>query len=147
MTEDTDYIDIYTDGSSRNNNKEKSDAGAAFYIVNTKVLRAKYVNGTNSYAELSAIQYALWYCLTYTEFRKIRVFSDSEYAIGVVSGTKKANAHVRLVSEIKKKIELMEDVKFEHVDGHSGVEYNELVDKAAKSAAKNGAKKIKTKSS
>ena len=139
------YVDIYTDGSSRNNNKEKSDAGAAFYIVDTKVLRAKYLKGTNSYAELSAIQYALWYCITYTSFRRIRIFSDSEYAINVITGAKKAEMHVRLVNEIKKKIELMDDVKFIHVDGHSGVEYNEMVDRAARGAAKNGAKKQQQK--
>ena len=128
--------EIYTDGSSTNKQGVNSDAGAAFYIPSLDLLRAKHIRGTNSIAEIIAIDYALWYCIEKLSIKNVIILSDSEYAIGVLSGQKKARLYEELIGVVKSKIDKMDSVKFKHVDGHSGIKYNEMVDKAAKAAAK-----------
>ena len=128
---------IYTDGSSTNKQGINSDAGAAFYIPSLDILRAKHIRGTNSIAEIIAIDYALWYCIEKLGIKNVIILSDSEYAIGVLSGEKNARRYEDLIEVVKTKIKKMASVTFKHVDGHSGIEYNEKVDKAAKRAMKN----------
>ena len=130
------HVEIYTDGSSTNKQGVNSDAGAAFYIPSLDLLRAKHIRGTNSIAEIIAIDYALWYCIEKLSIKNVIILSDSEYAIGVLSGQKKARLYEELIGVVKSKIDKMDSVKFKHVDGHSGIKYNEMVDKAAKAAAK-----------
>lgn len=131
------YTEIYTDGSSTNKQGINSDAGAAFYIPSLDLLRAKHIRGTNSIAEIIAIDYALWYCIEKLSVKNVIILSDSEYAIGVLSGEKNARRYENLIEVVKAKIKKLDSVKFKHVDGHSGIEYNEKVDKAAKRAMKN----------
>lgn len=132
MTE-SEYIEIYTDGSSKNNMGKDSAAGIAFYIPSLKMLRARAIKGTNSIAELVAIDYALWYCQNKLNKTKIHIYSDSMYAINVLSEKVGYKVNKELIEHIFKKIKAL-DVKFSHVNGHRGVEYNEIVDKAAKAA-------------
>ena len=129
----SEYIDVYTDGSSKNNMGKDSAAGIAFYIPSLKILRSRAIKGTNSIAELVAIDYALWYCKTKLSKEKIHIFSDSMYAINVLSEKVGYKVNKELIEYIFKKIKSL-DVKFTHVNGHAGIEYNEMVDKAAKEA-------------
>ena len=129
---DKDYLIVYTDGSSKNDAGKESSAGIAFYIPSEDILRSRHIKGTNSVAELVAIDYALWYCKTKLNRTKVHIHTDSEYVIKVLQGSS-YKVNVELIEYIKRKIKDME-VKFTHVDGHSGIEYNEKVDKAAKEA-------------
>lgn len=125
-------IEIYTDGSALANSKT-SFAGAAFYVPSTKTLRAKGLLGTNNIAELSAIDYALWYSIQ-QKYTSVIIYSDSQYAINVVTGKYKATANEKLITRIKTKMEQL-TVSFRKVAGHKGIEENEIVDKAARMAA------------
>lgn len=131
-----DYLVAYTDGSSKNDKGKVSNAGVAFYIPSMDILRSRPIKGTNSIAELVAIDYCLWYCNEKLKVRKVHIFSDSNYAINVLSNGYKYKVNVGIIDHVKEKIKLFDDVKFSHVDGHSGIEENEKVDKAAKEAAK-----------
>ena len=128
------YLIIYTDGSSKNNHGKDSEAGIAFYIPSKNILRSRKIKGTNSIAELVAIDYALWYAKEKLKIDKINIHADSEYAIGVLSGSKGYKLNKELIDHIiESKIKKL-DVKFTHVRGHSKIEENEKVDKAAKEA-------------
>jgi len=59
------------------------------------------------------------------------VYSDSSYAIGVLSGRMKAKKNLGLIAEIKELIKAFSSVKFTHVYGHRGNEYNETADDLA----------------
>lgn len=130
-----DRLDIYTDGSSKNDNGVESTAGAAFYIPSLNLLRKKKIRGTNNIAELIAIDYALWYCKEKLNKSFLRIYSDSKYCINILSGKYNYTKNVELIDYIKNKIKTI-DVEFEYVKGHDGIEYNEIVDKAAKSVIK-----------
>ena len=139
----SEYLIIYTDGSSKNDRKKESSAGIAFYIPSLKLLKSRHTTGTNSVAELLAIDYALWYAKEKLNNTKVHIHSDSEYAIGVLSGKKKFKANAKLVEYIiNGKISKM-DVKFTHIDGHSGIKENEICDAAAKEAMNKEPTKVK----
>ena len=81
----SEYLVIYKDGSSKNDRKKESSAGIAFYIPSLKLLKSRHTTGTNSVAELLAIDYALWYAKEKLNNTKVHIHSDSEYAIGVLN--------------------------------------------------------------
>lgn len=127
-------ITIYTDGSSKNNKGKDSCAGVAFYIPSTDTLKSRHIHGTNSAAELTAVDYALWYCKEVVHEDRVHIFTDSIYVMNILDKGFNYKANVKLIEQIKEKINTFKEVKFTHVDAHKGVEYNEKVDKAARAA-------------
>ena len=111
--------------------------GAVIYLPDTSpLLIAQNIGlGTNNRAELCAIWAILranpW-CRT-----ELKIYSDSEYAIGSVSKDWTPKANVELIQNIRLDLKIREQVNdeslvsFEHVDGHNGVEGNEIADKLA----------------
>jgi ribonuclease HI len=129
-------IDVYTDGSSYN-----GEGGWAYVIVNEDKnieKSGKIKNSTNNIAEITAIYQAI---LNTKE--DIKIYTDSKYCIGCFTvwyknwmnnGWKtKSGYQVKNMNLIKSTLSLMKDrnITFEHVKGHSGNKYNELVDRLA----------------
>jgi ribonuclease HI len=85
--------------------------------------------GTNNIAELTAIELALERVAD-TE-RPIRIYTDSQYAIGVLTKGWKAKANVELVKRVRERIAASKDVQLHYVRGHSGVPLNERADALA----------------
>ncbi len=109
---------IYTDGSAVN-----GTAGAAAVSLEKKLVYYGRPSGeqTNNRGELSGIRLAL--CFE----GSLLIYSDSEYAIGVITGSLAAKKNLDLIEIIRKEM-AGRDIVFRKVLAHSGVEGNELAD-------------------
>jgi ribonuclease HI len=93
--------------------------------------------GTNNIAELVAIERGLALAAPRIESvtRRVRVHSDSSYAIGLLEKGWKAKANQELVARIRKALAAFPAaVTFVKVAGHAGVAENERCDQLARRA-------------
>lgn len=90
--------------------------------------------GTNNIAELTGIWLAVAGCPRVD--LRLKIWSDSEYAIGSLTKDWKAKKNGDLIAQIRRHIEARGNVEFEHVRGHNGDPLNELADKWAGMARK-----------
>ncbi len=90
--------------------------------------------GTNNIAELTAIERGrrCWPAAAATD-KRLRVYTDSSYAIGVLSKGWKAKANQELIARLKRQLAPL-DVEFVKVAGHAGVPENERCDELARDA-------------
>ena len=100
---------------------------------------SKYIGlATNNIAELEAIKTAL------SELKRadlpVRIYTDSNYAFGVLSLGWKASKNLALVKSIKRAMMKFRDLRIIKIKGHSGLEENERADFLATSAIKKGGK-------
>lgn len=155
--------EIYTDGACSHN---PGPGGYSFIIIRNDEITYKQKgyseNTTNNEMELTAIVKALTILLKERSALKldITVYSDSAYCINPINqgwlniwkekGWKNSKdepiANKKLWLDLynllhpKRKSNKNVNVKFVKVKGHSGVKYNELVDKEARSIIKEKAK-------
>src|SRR5262249_29906078 len=98
--------------------------------------------GTNNIAELVAIERGLALAAKRVEAtpdRRVRVFSDSSYAIGLLEKNWKAKANQELVARIRRKLAAFpSDVSFVKVAGDAGVPENERCDELGREAIRRG---------
>ena len=122
---------IYSDGAySRMHNE-----GAFAYVMLdatgnvVKKLAKKSTNETNNRAELKAIIAGIY--ILPQDAEKVKVISDSQYALNTLFGGWSRNANDDLFKifddVMSKRTELI--IEWEWVRGHSGNEYNEMCDK------------------
>jgi ribonuclease HI len=124
----------YTDGACLGN---PGPAGLGYVITGTDGRRLQrgepLGRGTNNIAELTAI-------LRVLEIREgdrapLVIYTDSTYAIGVLTAGWKAKANGELIDAIKRRLRKFPRVQLCKVAGHAGVPENELVDDLARRAA------------
>jgi ribonuclease HI len=131
-----DCIQIYTDGASSGNPGPAGIGALLIYKENRKEISRSIGSATNNIAELTAIKAAL------DELKRrdlpVRLFTDSSYAIGVLTQGWKAKANQDLILELKQQLRSFDDIRLIKVKGHAGVEENEVADKLATSAIKKG---------
>lgn len=149
-------ISIYTDGACSGN---PGPGGYAYVILTYNKVNIK-ANGfkketTNNEMELLAICKSLKVANTklITENTEIKLYSDSAYCLNAINekwlfNWQKQDWKTKAGKEIKNKLiwqEIYEiitntkaKIEFIKVKGHSGNEYNELVDKLAKDAIRKG---------
>jgi ribonuclease HI len=132
-------IKVYTDGCCLGNNQldqSKRVMGIGIYFPGGELgsisEKVSPTDGkcTNNYAELFAIYRAIEYIRTYIPNTEIQIHTDSQYAIGVLSGTMKSHdvQNSMLISRISKIM-----VSYIKVKGHSGCkDGNYYADKLAK---------------
>jgi len=157
-------MDIYTDGSCHNQNGKLMPAGWAFIVVHPtseeRILAYKtgYMdNATSQIAELIAAFEAIKSANLPTMVEIVNIHSDSSYLVNCFlqrwykkweitgySGIK--NEHywrplIALVHKMRKESNIK--VHFIKVKGHNGNKYNELADKLAVEARKNGTERNK----
>nr|NJM03349.1 ribonuclease HI [Desulfobacula sp.] len=127
-------IKIYTDGASSGNPGPAGIGIVLIYGDKKKEISSFIGRATNNTAELTAIKAGL------EELKRfdlpVRVFSDSSYAIGLLSKGWKAKANQELVFEIRSLMKKFLDLAFVKVKGHSGIKENEVADFLATSAIK-----------
>lgn len=138
-------IEIYTDGACSKNGYAGSNGGYGFVALRDGKLievRAKMSNGetTNNREEMKAILYAI---LKYgNEYPK--VYSDSSYAINTFSKWMYGwarNGWIKSNNKVPENLDLIQvyynlcgqgkKIDLVKVPGHSGVKWNEVVDKLA----------------
>lgn len=93
--------------------------------------------GTNNIAELVAIERGVEASLPRiaTTTRRVRVHTDSSYAIGLLSKGWKAKANQELVARIRTKLKSYPaGLEFVKVAGHAGIPENERCDELARQA-------------
>jgi ribonuclease HI len=129
-------IRIYTDGAS-SGNPGPSGIGILFIYGDSKREISKSIGtATNNIAELTAIKVAL------EELKRmdlpVCIFTDSSYAVGLLTQNWKPKKNQDLVVEIRALMGKFSDLRFQKVAGHSGIKENEVADYLATSAIKKG---------
>ena len=121
----------YADGACTGN---PGPAGLGVYIINgqKRIELSEYLGeGTNNIAELTAILRAIEKA---PEGTPMTVYTDSQYAIGVLQKGWKAKANQELVAKVKHSLAARKNTRLEYVPGHSGVSGNERADQLAREA-------------
>lgn len=134
ITVEDNTINIYTDGASSGN---PGPGGIGVFLEfrgHEKEISESIGHTTNNIAELMAIQRAL------LELKRcdlpIRLYTDSSYALGILTKKWKASKNQELVADIRELIKKFKDIKFIKTKGHSGVAGNEKADMLATQAIK-----------
>ena len=124
-------VEIWTDGACSGN---PGPMGIGVVVIDGPTRREKgeYLGiGTNNIAELTAIERGVE--LAAATDRRMRVYTDSSYAIGVLSKGWKAKANQDLIARLRRQLAPL-NVEFVKVAGHAGVPENERCDELARQA-------------
>ena len=122
-------IIAYADGACSGN---PGPAGAGVVLLDGKSRRelSHFIGtGTNNIAELTAIELAAQ-AIADRE-RPVRIHTDSQYAIGVLTKGWKAKANVELIARLRALLAGFADLELRYVPGHAGVALNERADALA----------------
>lgn len=131
------FVVVYTDGACEGN---PGPAGSGVVIVKGGRIRelSHYLGeGTNNIAELMAIELAL--AEIGVVDAPVRLYTDSEYAINVLTKGWKAKKNVELVERLRELVRRLPDLELIHVPAHSGIAMNERADQLAVRAVKDRA--------
>jgi len=127
-------IEVWTDGACSGN---PGPMGIGVVVIDGGARReiGDYLGvGTNNIAELTAIERGLEVAGEGDRGRRIRVYSDSAYAIGLLEKGWKAKANQELVGRLRRQLTAFPQVEFVKVEGHAGVPENERCDELARRA-------------
>ena len=127
-------ICIYTDGACSGNPGPAGIGIVLRYKEKHKEISRSLGTATNNIAELEAIRVGL----LAVKNRKLPVilFSDSSYALGLLSQGWKAKKNMELVDEIRRLAATFPKLRFVKVKGHAGHPDNERADQLAVQAVK-----------
>ncbi len=123
---------VYADGACSGN---PGPAGIGVVVIAGETRRelSEYLGeATNNIAELTAILRAAEAMEDPT--RPMHLYTDSSYAIGVLTKGWKAKANKELVARVRDALSKLEDAQLFHVRGHMGHELNERADRLAVAA-------------
>ena len=133
-----DVLQIWTDGACSGN---PGPMGIGVVIIDGKEREeaGEFLGeGTNNIAELVAIERGLALAtkrVATNPDRRVRVYSDSSYAIGLLEKNWKAKANQELVARLRRKLTAFPAaVEFVKVAGHAGVPENERCDELGRQA-------------
>ena len=133
-------LEVWTDGACSGN---PGPMGIGVVVIDGGARRelGEYLGvGTNNIAELVAIERGLDLVAEGGKDgkgdrdRRIRVYTDSSYSIGLLSQGWKAKANQDLVARIRARLKDFPRVEFVKVAGHAGVPENERCDELARQA-------------
>ncbi|MFN3652057.1 MAG: ribonuclease HI [Armatimonadota bacterium] len=142
MADEVTSIEFYTDGACPGNGKsvEGGPMGAGIVGRAGKVEREWAIplgRGTNQKAELMAIREALLKVKDRARTR-VKIYTDSAYAIGCLTQNWKVKANKELVDEVRALARECARFEMGKVAGHSGHPANERADELAVRAAVTG---------
>ena len=129
-----DKICVFTDGASSGNPGPSGIGVVLHYGEHEKEISEFIGNATNNIAELKAIEAGL--SALKSRNIPVRLFTDSNYAYGLLMLNWKPKKNQQIVDLIKKKMVTFKDLKIIKVKGHSGHPENERADYLATSAIK-----------
>ncbi|HEY3594085.1 MAG TPA: ribonuclease H, partial [Polyangiaceae bacterium] len=131
-----DSIVAYADGACSGN---PGPAGLGVVILEGPIrteISEPIGQGTNNIAELTAIERVLDTVID--TGRPLVIYTDSEYAVGVLSKGWKAKANIALIERVRDRLAKRPATRLVHVRGHAGIELNERADELAREAVKTG---------
>ncbi len=126
-------LEIWTDGACSGN---PGPMGIGMVVIDgaRRQEKGEYLGvGTNNIAELTAIERGVELAGATGATQRLRVYTDSSYAIGVLSKGWKAKANQELIAKIKRRLAPL-NIEFVKVSGHAGVPENERCDELARNA-------------
>jgi len=129
-------IHVWTDGAC-SGNPGPMGIGVVVIAGDKRKEHGEYLGrGTNNIAELTAIRRGLEIAreLAPDSGSPVSVYSDSSYAIGLLSQGWKAKANQKLVAELRQFLRGYPSLRWVKVDGHAGVPENERCDLLARQA-------------
>jgi ribonuclease HI len=132
-------IHVWTDGGCIPN---PGPAGIGVVVVDGTARRelSEFLGmGTNNIAELTAILRGLEVAQEIGHDRPIIIYSDSQYAIGLLTQNWKPKANIELVARLRGLVRQFPEVRFVKVAAHTGIPLNERVDQLASAAISRGA--------
>jgi ribonuclease HI len=138
-----DKVCVFTDGASSGNPGPAGIGVLLRYGEHEKEISKFIGNATNNVAELKAIQTGL--SAVKDTAKPVRLFTDSEYAYGLLMLNWKAHKNQQIVASVKEAMARFKDLKIIKVKGHAGHPANERADYLATSAIKKAAKKQKAR--
>jgi ribonuclease HI len=125
-------VHIYTDGAS-SGNPGPAGIGVVLQCGSQRREISAYIGeATNNIAELLAIQKGL--AAVKNRRLPIRVYTDSRYAVGVLTLNWKPKKNTEIILAIRRSMAMFDDLKLVKVRGHHGVAENERADELATSA-------------
>jgi ribonuclease HI len=130
-------IEVWTDGACSGNPGPMGIGVVVIDGANRKEVGEYLGIGTNNIAELVAIERGLDVASALAKgdgARRMRVYSDSMYAIGLLDKGWKAKANQDLVARLRRRVAGLSAVEFVKVAGHAGVPENERCDELARAA-------------
>ena len=133
-TRDPKTIHVYTDGASSGN---PGPAGIGIFLkygVHQKEISHYIGIATNNIAELEAIRTGL--SLIRNPDLPVRVYTDSNYALGLLTRGWKPKKNQVLITSIQALMKTFKELKLVKVKGHAGDEGNEIADRLATGAIK-----------
>ncbi|HXI59997.1 MAG TPA: ribonuclease H [Polyangia bacterium] len=134
-------LEVWTDGAC-SGNPGPMGIGVVVVAGERREEVSEYLGiGTNNIAELTAIERGLQVVAKFPKddpTRRVRVFSDSAYAIGLLEKGWKAKANQELVARLRKLVATVRNLEFVKVPGHAGVPENERCDELAREAVLRG---------
>ena len=89
-------------------------------------------HATNNIAELSSIKIGLE--AVRDKSKSVRVYADSEYALGVLTKNWKPKANLELIQTIREIVSQFQDITFLKVKGHANITLNERADALARAS-------------
>jgi ribonuclease HI len=138
-------IEVWTDGAC-SGNPGPMGIGVVVLSGDERKEVGEYLGiGTNNIAELTAIERGLEIAAEISKrpsaaqeagarMRRVRVYSDSGYAIGLLEKGWKAKANQELVARLRQRVAAIPNLEFVKVRGHAGVPENERCDELARVA-------------
>jgi ribonuclease HI len=129
-------VHVWTDGAC-SGNPGPMGIGVVVVAGDRRKEHGEYLGkGTNNIAELTAIRRGLEIAeeLSPGQDFAVRVYTDSSYAIGLLSQGWKAKANQDLVAELREFLRGFHDLRMIKVEGHAGVPENERCDLLARQA-------------
>ena len=132
-----DEVLAYADGACSRNPGPAGLGVIARFADQERELSEYIGEATNNIAELTAILRAVE--LASELGRPLRLYTDSQYSIGVLTKGWKAKANRELVEAVRSAIAAHGNAELFHVRGHQGVALNERADELAVQAVQNEA--------
>ncbi len=120
---------VYADGACSGNPGPAGVGVVALWDDERRELSEYLGEATNNIAELTGVLRAIQ--LARELNRPLRLYTDSKYAMGVLTQGWKAKANKELIAEIKEWLRSHPDTELFHVRGHRGVTLNEVADELA----------------
>ncbi len=131
----TEAVVAFTDGACTGNPGPAGSGAVVKFADGRRVERHRALGmGTNNTGELTAIALAVEVLVEEGTAKEteIVVFTDSQYALGVLTKGWKAKANVELIAGIKAALRPWKRLRVEWVAGHVGIVENERADALAR---------------
>jgi ribonuclease HI len=135
-----DTLVMYTDGASSGNPGPSGIGVLMQYRRHEKEISEYIGKATNNIAELKAILAGLR--AVKDKGVPVRVFTDSNYAYGLLVLGWKARTNLALIDKLRREMSRFTDLEIHKIKGHSGHEGNERADRLATSAVKKGSQTV-----